>query len=300
MLAAVLVVFGTSYPLELDALCLGKSSVVCPYFYSVFIPFTIPIAMLVGIGIMARWKQDSLARIGKHVVMTLVASLVLGILVPVLLLEEIKFGAIVGITMAFWVTLTNLQNVYDRVKDKRNKLSALLSLPRGFYGMVFAHMGIAVFIVGVTLTSIYSQEKDVRLAPGQTYAMGNYEFLFTGVKEKNGPNYSASEGEFIAMYQGKEIANLHSQKRLYNAGGMPMTEAGIDAGLFRDLYVSLGEPLDNLGSWSVRLYYKPFIRWIWLGTIFMAFGGLLAATDRRYRMTVKTEQQSAAVTAGAV
>ncbi|MCW8854433.1 MAG: heme lyase CcmF/NrfE family subunit [Gammaproteobacteria bacterium] len=299
VIAAASVLLGTLYPLALDALGLGKISVGPPYFNSVFIPITIPIAVLVGIGMMARWKQDSLARIGKHVVLTLVASLVLGTLVPVLMLEEVKFGAIIGITLAFWVSMTAMQTLYDRVKDKRDKWSALISLPRGFYGMTFAHLGIAVFIVGVTLTSIYSQEKDVRLASGETYAMGDYEFLFKGVSEKTGPNFRASEGEFIALYQGKEIANLHSQKRLYNAGGMPMTEAGIDAGLFRDLYVSLGEPLDDKGAWSVRLYYKPFIRWIWLGALFMAFGGLLAATDRRYRMTVKAEQQSAAVTVGA-
>ncbi|MDH5472663.1 MAG: heme lyase CcmF/NrfE family subunit [Gammaproteobacteria bacterium] len=299
VIAASSVLLGTLYPLALDALGLGKISVGPPYFNSVFVPITIPIAILVGIGVMARWKQDSLSRIGKHVIMTFVASLTLGVVVSVLMLDEVMFGAMVGVTLAFWVSFTGMQNLYDRVKDKRDKALALMSIPRGFYGMTFAHIGLAVFITGVTLTSYYSQEQDVRLVSGQTYSMGDYQFLFNGVSEKTGPNYRASEGDFIATYQGKEIARLHTQKRLYNAGGMPMTEAGIDAGLFRDLYVSLGEPLDNKGAWSVRLYYKPFIRWIWLGALFMAFGGLLAATDRRYRMTVKAEQQSAAVTVGA-
>ncbi|MDH5766627.1 MAG: c-type cytochrome biogenesis protein CcmF, partial [Gammaproteobacteria bacterium] len=299
VIAAASVLLGTLYPLALDALGLGKISVGPPYFNSVFIPITIPIAVLVGIGIMARWKQDALARIGRQVVMILVMSIALGVMVPLLLLEDVTLGAIIGVTLAFWVSLASGQNIYDRVKDKQHKFAALMAIPRGFYGMSFAHFGIAIFIVGVTLTSIYSQEKDVRLVAGQSYAMGDYEFHFKGVTEKTGPNYRASEGDFIAMYKGEEVAQLYTQKRLYNAGGMPMTEAGIDAGLFRDLYVSLGEPLDDQGAWSVRLYYKPFVRWIWLGALFMGFGGLLAATDRRYRQMVKAEQPANAVAAGA-
>ena len=142
-------------------------------------------------------------------------------------------------------------------------------------------------VVGITLTSLYSTEKDIRLVKGQSYSIGEYDFLFEGVQGATGPNYKADEGWFTVSYQNEEITRLHSQKRLYNAGGMPMTEAGIDPGFWRDLYVSLGEDLDGKGAWSVRLYHKPFIRWIWLGALIMAFGGLLAATDKRYRKTVK-------------
>ena len=138
----------------------------------------------------------------------------------------------------------------------------------------------------------------MRLEIGQTYQMGGYDFEFRGVRPFKGPNYQADEGVFVVHYDNKLLTELHSQKRLYNAGGMPMTEPGIDPGFFRDLYVSLGEPLDDT-AWSVRIYHKPIIRWIWLGAIFMALGGLLAATDRRYRMTLKSEQtQAATVGAG--
>jgi len=299
VITAASVLLGTLYPLFLDAMNLGKISVGPPYFNSVFVPLTIPLAVLVGVASLSRWKQDSFGRLFAEVKWALIASVVLGMAIPVLMLDEIKWGAPVGITLAFWITFTSLQNVYQRVANRNNKWQALMSVPRGFYGMTFAHIGVAVFIVGVTLTSLYSIEKDVRLTPGETYSIGGYDFMFNQVAAKSGPNYQATEGHFTATSQGKNVAQLFTQKRTYNAGGMPMTEAGIDAGLFRDLYVSLGEPLGNTGAWSVRLYHKPFIRWIWLGCVFMSIGGLLAATDRRYRMTVKAEQKSTVAAEGA-
>jgi len=144
-----------------------------------------------------------------------------------------------------------------------------------------------VFVMGITITSLYSTEKDIRLVQGDSYDIGEYSFVLNSVESVKGPNYQATEGRFTAFYQGQEISQLRSQKRLYNAGGMPMTEAGIDAGLWRDLYVSLGEELDSNGAWSVRIYHKPFIRWIWLGALIMAIGGLFAATDKRYRKAIK-------------
>ncbi|TNF35638.1 MAG: heme lyase CcmF/NrfE family subunit [Gammaproteobacteria bacterium] len=299
VITAASVLLGTLYPLLLDALNLGKISVGPPYFNAVFIPLTIPIAILVGVAMMARWKQDSVERLGKKLWLSLLASVVLGVAVPFLFLPDVSAGAVLGVTLMFWVMITSLQGIWERIAGKADKLSALLSTPRGFYGMTIAHFGIAVFIAGITLTSIYSLEKDVRLVAGQTYSLGGYDFEFKGVADKRGPNYQAAEGHFIASRDGQMVADLHSQKRLYNAGGMPMTEAGIDAGLWRDLYVSLGEQLDDKGAWSVRIYYKPFVRWIWLGSLFMAFGGLLAATDKRYRLAIKNEQLNAAP-AGAV
>lgn len=154
--------------------------------------------------------------------------------------------------------------------------------------------GVGVFVVGITITTLYSIEKDIRLVKGEAYDVGEYSFVFNGVESVNGPNYRATQGHFTASYQGQEISQMHSQKRLYNAGGMPMTEAAIDAGFWRDLYVSLGEELDGKGAWSVRIYHKPFIRWIWLGALIMALGGLLAATDKRYRKSVKAAQSATA------
>ena len=298
--AAASVLLGTLYPLLLDALNMGKISVGPPYFNSVFVPLTAPLAMLVGVGAMMRWKGDDISRLSRPLIAGIVISLLIGVLVPVLFLPQVLFGAILGITLAVWVFYTSMLNVYTRISTKSDKIAALLAIPRGYYGMIMAHTGIAVFIVGVTLTSLYSIEKDVRLLAGDSYNIAGYDFEFKGVSDKTGPNYKASQGDFVVSKGGEFVTWLHSQKRLYNAGGMPMTEAGIDPGLFRDLYVSLGEQLDqSKDAWSVRLYHKPFIRWIWLGALFMAFGGILAASDRRYRVKARNEQASA-ITAGAV
>ena len=245
-----------------------------------------------GVAALSRWKQDSIERLFGELKWMLLASVVLGISLPLLLLEEMKWGAVVGITLAIWIALTSLFNVFQRVANRQHKWQALMSVPRGFYGMICAHIGVAIFVVGITLTSLYSIEKDVRLVAGESYDIGVYHFTFDQVGKVTGPNYQAIEGQFTARYDGEIVTQLYSQKRNYNAGGMPMTEAGIDAGLFRDLYVSLGEPLGDSGAWSVRLYHKPFIRWIWLGCVFMGLGGLLAASDRRYRATAKARQKS--------
>jgi cytochrome c-type biogenesis protein CcmF len=155
--------------------------------------------------------------------------------------------------------------------------------------MTTAHFGIAVFIVGVTLVSTYSEEKDIRLAPNESLHLAGYDFLFHGVKAAEGVNYTANQGHFTVTKNQELVAELHPQKRVYNASGMPMTEAGIDAGITRDLFVALGEPLGDDGAWALRIYYKPFVRWIWIGGLFMAFGGLLAVFDKRYRREIKAE-----------
>jgi len=294
VITASSILLGTLYPLALDALGAGKISVGPPYFDALFVPLTIPVALLLGVAALARWKQDSIERMGKKLLIPFIVSVVLGTALPFALLDDVKWGAVVASLLAIWITMTSAQGIVDRVAGKQNKMQALMNTPRGFYGMTFAHMGVAVFVVGITLTSLYSTEKDIRLVKGESYSIGEYEFIFDGVKSATGPNYKAAEGSFTTLHNGKVTGQLYSQKRLYNAGGMPMTEAGIDAGFWRDLYVSLGEDLDGKGAWSVRLYHKPFIRWIWLGALIMAFGGLLAATDKRYRKTVKATQPQVA------
>jgi cytochrome c-type biogenesis protein CcmF len=295
VVTAFSVLLGTLFPLAMDALNAGKISVGPPYFNFIFVPLTIPIAMLLGVAALARWKQDSLERMGRKLLVPFIVSVILGAVIPYALLDDVKWGAVVAIMLAVWISMTSATGIVDRVADKQNKLQALLNTPRGFYGMTFAHMGVAMFVVGITLTSLYSTEKDIRLVQGQSYDIAEYTFVFEGVNHATGPNYVADEGWFTTFYQGEQIGRLHSQKRKYNAGGMPMTEAGIDAGFWRDLYVSLGEDLDGKGAWSVRLYHKPFIRWIWLGALIMAFGGLLAATDKRYRKSLKMKQPQAAM-----
>jgi cytochrome c-type biogenesis protein CcmF len=183
---------------------------------------------------------------------------------------------------------TTLQGFRLRLANKDLSLQSFMSIPRSFYGMSIAHLGVAVFIVGITLTSIYSEEKDVRMTPGEQFILGGYSFEFKGVQSVPGPNYQAQKGHLTVSKDNQLIATLYPEKRIYRVQRNAMTEAAIDAGLTRDLFIALGEPRGEGGAWSLRIYVKPFIRWIWLGTIIMALGGLLAATDRRYRLTRKS------------
>jgi cytochrome c-type biogenesis protein CcmF len=280
VVAASSVLLGTLYPLAIDALGLGKISVGPPYFNSVFIPLTAPLAALVGIGALTRWRQDSGKRLFARLQLSLLVSVVAGFAL-MLFAPFFAWGAVIALILAIWVLMSTLQWLLDRKTAGRSLLQAMENTPRSGWGMVCGHLGIAVFVVGVTLTSIYSEEKDVRLEPGQSYSLGGYDFIFHGAKRSQGPNYQAFRAEVDIEFQGKHIAHLNPEKRNYKTG-MPMTEAGIDDGLFRDLFVALGEPLGTDGAWSVRLYHKPFVRWVWLGGLFMALGGLLAASDRRY------------------
>ena len=191
----------------------------------------------------------------------------------------------IGLALAAWLLFSHLRIVSERLKNKQG-LAALIADLRGsgrsFYGMVTAHLGVAIFIVGVTMVSNFQTEQDVRMSPGDSHTIAGYRFEFLGAVMASGPNYRANRGRFLVYKDDRQIAELFPEKRSYLGGGMPMTEAAIDAGLFRDIYVSLGEPVGG-GDWALRLYYKPYVRWIWLGAIFMAIGGLLAVTDPRYR-----------------
>jgi cytochrome c-type biogenesis protein CcmF len=289
--AAATVLLGTLYPLILDALGLGKISVGPPYFATVFVPLMLPVALLIGMGPLARWKQDTVGRLLGQLRYALVATVMAAVIV-VIIMADIAVGAVLGVSLALWVIVTTLQGVWERLRNKPFPLKGLVTIPRGFYGMTLAHLGLAVFIIGVTMVSTYEVERDLRMAPGDTVTIGGYDYRFEGVREVLGLNYRAVEGAFRIFKNDRAVAVLYPQKRIYTVQTMPMTEAGIDPGLFRDLYVSLGEPLGEGEAWSVRLHYKPFIRWIWLGALFMALGGILAATDRRYRLLLARERLS--------
>jgi len=283
VVTAASILLGTLYPLVIDALGLGKISVGPPYFNAVFIPLMAPLAFAVGLGMLLRWKKDSIRQLALRVRWIIAICVIGGMLLP-LLMPFYSWAAVLGLTLALWtVAMTGLSFV-DRLGTKGFSWQRMLTIPAGFYGMTLAHLGIAVFVTGITLTSIYSVEKDVRMAPDETIDMSGYIFEFKGVTETTGPNYMAQQAFVTVSHEGKEVAKLEPQKRVYQVQTMPMTEAAIDAGLFRDLFVAIGEPLGDQGAWSLRIYYKAFIRWIWLGAVFMAAGGLCAAFDRRYRV----------------
>jgi len=275
------VLLGTLYPLILDSLGLGKLSVGPPYFDFIFGIIGFPLVLAAGIGAMLRWKKDNLTRISREVIFALTLALILSLLFP-LAMPSYEPWSIPGLFCGVYIILASLVILYQRVSNGP-LLARLRSTPGSVYGMLSGHIGLGVFVIGVTLTNVYSVEKDVRLAPGQSHSIHGYEFLFQGVKPVPGPNYRSIMGEIAVSKDGGRPVVLYPEKRTYLVQQNPMTEAAIDPGLTRDIYVALGEPLDDDQSWAVRLYYKPFIRWIWLGTIFMALGGLWGALDRRYR-----------------
>ena len=276
------ILLGTLYPLVIDALGLGKISVGPPYFNGVFIPLTAPLAVFAGIGVLSKWRQDNVKRLWQLLMVPLGSSLAMGLALA-FLPHHFTWAAFIGLTLASWTAIGAGFGVYDRLRNKTDKWQALKQQPLSIWAMTTAHLGIAVFIVGVTLVSTYSEEKNIRLAPNESLHLAGYDFLFHGVKPTEGANYTANQGHFTVTENRQLVAELYPQKRIYNASGMPMTEAGIDASITRDLFVALGEPLDDDGAWALRIYYKPFVRWIWIGGLFMAFGGLLAVMDKRYR-----------------
>ena len=295
VVSAASILLGTLYPLIVDALGMGKISVGPPYFNSVFIPLMAPLAILLGIGPLLRWKRDTFSRILPKVWLIALISLVVGLLFPMLVMDFYDIAAAFGMVLAVWVLGMTLKSLLDQSRGR-----SLATVSRSFWGMALGHIGIAVFIVGITLTSIYSTEKDLQVTPGESYQLAGFNFTFEGVKEIAGKNYRASNGKLTVSKDGRHIATMEPEKRVYLVQKMPMTEAAIDAGLFRDLFVALGEPLGNKGAWSVRIYHKPFIRWIWLGALIMALGGLVSATDPRYRKLARAKRKQVAETAEAV
>jgi cytochrome c-type biogenesis protein CcmF len=286
----------------------GKISVGFPWFNKMFLALMPFLAMFMGVGHMTRWKHDEAGRLVKELWVPFVLSIgaaIAAILFPKAIFEGSLLVPL-GIGLAAWVLFSHLAGIRERLRHK-GSLKAMAAdvggTGRSYYGMLLAHLGVAMFIVGATMVSNFGSERDVRMSPGDVHEAGGYRFRFEGVETVPGPNYQASRGRF-SVFDGEErIAVLQPEKRSYFASQKPMTEAAIDWGLTRDLYVSLGEPLDGKGSggdWALRIYYKPFVRWIWLGAVLMALGGILAVTDRRYRTHSKKAQvPTGAATAGA-
>ncbi|MFH2139522.1 MAG: heme lyase CcmF/NrfE family subunit [Pseudomonadota bacterium] len=294
--ASASVFLGTLYPLFMDALGFGKLSVGPPYFNTVFVPLMVPLVMMMGLGPVARWKKASLPDIWLRVRWALATSMVVAILLPLVMGEWTPLIGL-GILLAAWVITTGFADLKRRMGNEGSFMQRLKVPSRSYYGMQLAHLGIAVFIIGVTLVKGYESERDVRMDVGDTLTTSGYVFRFDGVTEEEGPNYVAARGIVSVTKDGKPVTVLHPEKRQYNASGMPMTEAAIDTGFLRDLYVSLGEPIPDSEAWAVRIYLKPFVDWIWAGCLLMALGGMLAVTDRRYRIkgrkvqTVATENK---------
>jgi cytochrome c-type biogenesis protein CcmF len=291
--AAASVLLGTLYPLLVDALGGAKLSVGPPYFNLVFVPLMAPALFLMGIGPIARWKKASLPDLVTRLRWAFVISVLTAVALP-FVFGQWKALVSLGLMLAFWIVTTIAVNLWERVRVTSGQLTTFQKLrtqSRSYYGMQLAHLGIAVFVVGVTIVTGYQSEQDVRMERGDVVRAGGYEFQFVGVTNATGPNYVAGRAEVVVSRNGQVIERLYPEKRNYTASGNVMTETAIDSGIFRDLYVSLGEPIGG-GAWSVRVYYKPFVGWIWGGAVLMAVGGGLALSDRRYALAARKERES--------
>jgi len=272
------VLLGTLYPLIIDALHLGKLSVGPPYFNAVFVPVMVSLLVLLAVGPLARWKQADARDMARRLRVAAVLAVAAAIAVP-LLAGGWTPGVAMAVLLAVWIAASSLCQVQQRLKSGWP--------PPSFWGMHVAHLGVAVFVAGVGMVKGYEVEKDVRMAVGDTVEIGGYRVEFLGMRELEGPNYTARQGVFALNKDGRRLRELRPEKRSYHATQSVMTEAAIDTGFTRDLYLSLGEPLASKGptpDWSVRVYYKPFVTWIWFGCLLMALGGGIAAADRRYRL----------------
>ena len=284
--ATLLILLGTLYPMFLDALNLGRISVGPPYFTLAFMIPMLPLAFLLAPGMHASWKRASFERHKKLLAILLALAALLALLVPTLVYGWRSVLTVVGLTAALWIVLSSLIEPIERLR-KGHSLSA------GVLGMCVAHLGVGLFIVGAVTVESWSQEKDISLSPGESAEVAGFRFDMVGLRNVSGPNYEAVESEIAISRDGEQVAVVRPQKRTYRVQTMPMTEAGIDNDWNRHLLVSMGEPLGD-GAWSLRLQYKPMVRFIWLGAFVMAFGGVIAIFDRRYRQRVRSEATSPA------
>ncbi|HEX9390009.1 MAG TPA: heme lyase CcmF/NrfE family subunit [Usitatibacteraceae bacterium] len=290
VVAMLAVLLGTLYPLFLDALKLGKISVGPPYFDSVFYPLMAPALFLMAIGPVARWRNATLPELVVRLKWAAAVAVLSALVLPLVLGKWAPLIAL-GLLLAGWIIAASVAGVLHRFKGTPDVgwWGKIRANSTSYYGMHLAHIGIAVFVIGVTMVKGFETERDVRMAPGEVVKQDGYEFKFVSIGEAPGPNYRAIVGRFEVSKNGKVIEVLGPEKRIYAASGQTMTEAAISAGFTGDLYVSLGEPVENAtdGAWGVRIYVKPFIDWIWFGCIFMALGGVLALADKRYRPKLK-------------
>ncbi len=280
--AMAIILLGTLYPLIADVMDWGKLSVGPPYFNFFFIPIMSLLCVLVAVGALLRWKATEPSRLVRQLRWPLVLAVVLGLAAPLLSGEDYSFGAALTVGLAIWVFLAICSDIWMKTRNATSFAKGLSRLKSNYWGMHLAHLGLAVCIVGAGLTSIYEQERDVRLSPGDSVVVSGYRFSFTGMDKVRGQNYVSDQATILVYRGDRELSRLLPEKRRYLASNQVMTEAAIAPGLFKDIYVSLGEPLAG-DAWAVRVYIKPFVRWIWLGSLMIGLGGLIAVLDKRYR-----------------
>ena len=290
LMTALCVVFlGTLLPLVHKQLGLGSISIGAPFFDQMFLIIMTPFALLLGIGPLVKWRRDQFSEIRTPVVVSAIVMAIAGFALPYFLQNKLTVSAVLGTMMSVIIVLLSLYEMKQRATHRESFFKGITKLSRSHWGMILAHLGVAMTVWGIAFSQNFSIERDVRMAVGDTVQIADYDFKFTGVSDANGPNYMGGKAQIDISKDGKPEATLFAEKRFYTVSKMPMTEAAINWGFTRDLYVALGEKIDD-NSWALRLYYKPFIRWIWIGGLFMALGGLLCMFDRRYRFSRLVKQ----------
>lgn len=290
LMTALCVVFlGTLLPLVHKQLSLGSISIGAPFFDQMFLIIMTPFALLLGIGPLVKWRRDQFSEIRTPVVVSVIVMAIAGFALPYFLHNKLTVSVVLGTMMSVIIVLLSLYEMKQRATHRESFFKGITKLSRSHWGMILAHLGVAMTVWGIAFSQNFSVERDVRMAVGDTVQIADYDFKFTGVSDANGPNYMGGKAQIDISKDGKPEATLFAEKRFYTVSKMPMTEAAIDWGFTRDLYVALGEKIED-NSWALRLYYKPFIRWIWIGGLFMALGGLLCMFDRRYRFSRLVKQ----------
>ncbi len=296
IVAAGSVLLGTLYPLLVDALNLGKLSVGPPYFNTVFVPLMAPAAFLIGVGPIARWKQAKIPDLAVRLRWAFVLSFVMALVLP-FIVGGWKWRVSLGLLLVFWIAVTVFQNFWSRLRPSEGSgfLTKLRTTSRSYFGMQLAHLGVAVFIAGVTVVTSYQTERDVKMNVGDTVSVGGYDFQLRNLAQLQGPNYQAVRADIEVTRNGAPVAMLHPEKHAYTVAQSVTSETAIDRSIFRDLYVALGDQVDNR-AWTVRVYHKPLVNWIWGGALLMALGGAFAVSDRRYALAARKESQETAAT----
>ncbi|WP_019613230.1 heme lyase CcmF/NrfE family subunit [Psychromonas ossibalaenae] len=292
--ALIVVLLGTLLPLVHKEIGLGSISIGEPFFNKMFSILIVPFALFIGVGPLVRWKRQKINELLKPLSLSLVISTAIAVLFIFLYSSKFTWMALLGVFLGFWILVTTCYELYLRATFRFTLLKGLSKLGYSHWAMSIGHAGFAVMIIGVTMTQNFSIERDVKLAVGESIAFEHYDFHFDALENADGPNFTATAGVFTVLKDDKFVATMKAEKRIYTVQRMPMTEPAIDAGVTRDLYIAMGEVLPD-GAWAVRIYYKPFIRWIWFGPLMMGFAGMLMMMDRRYRVKNTTENDSAEV-----
>ncbi|XKH00472.1 heme lyase CcmF/NrfE family subunit [Marinobacter nauticus] len=288
--ATSLVALGTLYPLVLDYLEMGKLSIGEPFFNATFSPLAVATGLLLGAGIFSRWKKTDGGWLGRKLLWPLAVSI---LVTAAVMLGYGGFSpwAFLGVFTAVWVTVATFWDLWDKSSSRKGRLNGLRRQSRSYWGMVLGHLGVAMVMAGATVVSNYGIERDVRMQPGDSAMAGDYRIVFTDIGQRKGPNYTSQYGSFDVYLGDRKVSELHPEKRNYTVGMSMMTEAAIDAGLFRDVFVAIGERISD-DAWAIRVQYKPLVRWLWLGSLIMAIGGFLAIADKRYRIRVNKEKEA--------